>query len=130
MSSLGKGGFTILEGIVALAIVGFAAVAAVEAVGSELRAADRAVVAYTVAALAQDRLAAVTTLDGRDIYPPPDSVAQGLFPTPLDRFRWTTSVSPAFGQPEIYEVTIIITSDRGDYTLRTWLYRPHPAAQW
>jgi len=124
--ALGKRGFTILEAVVALAIVGFAAVAAVEAAGSELRGADRAISAYTEAALAQDRLAAVTILRIDELNAPPDSVARGTFPKPLDGFHWLAAVEPALGEHDMYDVTIRITSDRSDYTLTTRLYRPRP----
>ena len=124
MPTLGRRGFTILEAVVALAIVGFAAVAALEAVGSELRGADRAALAYTAAALAQDRLAAAMVLGADEMNPPPDSVTRGVFPAPFEGFRWLTSVQPTFGERDMYDVTISITSDRSDYTIVTRLYRP------
>lgn len=125
MSSRAEGGFTILEAIVALAIVGFAAVAAVEAVASEMRAIDRAGIAYTNAALSQDRIAVVTLLEVSQLNLLPDSTARGVFAAPFDAFHWTTKVSPTFGQHDLYDVTIAITSDRSEYTVRTRLYRPH-----
>jgi len=128
VSSRGNRGFTILEAVVALAIVGFAAVAAIEAVGSELRAADRAVMAYTFAALAQDRLTAVAILEGDKVNVLPDSVARGAFPVPFDGFRWTTTASPTLGQHDMYDVTITVANERGDYTVVTRLYRPRPLA--
>lgn len=124
MSSRADRGFTILEAVVALAIVGFAAVAAVEAVGSEMRTIDRAGFAYTNAALAQDRVAAVTLLEVSQLNLLPDSMARGEFAAPFDAFHWTTKVSPTFGQHDLYDVTIAITSDRSDYTVLTRLYRP------
>ena len=124
MSSRAERGFTILEAVVALAIVGFAAVAAVEAVGSELRAVDRAGVAYTNAALAQDRLDAVKLLEVDQLNLLPDSVARGTFAGPFEAFHWTTVVSHTFGQHDMYDVAIAITSDRGDFAVQTRLYRP------
>jgi len=121
-------GFTILEAVVALAIIGFAAVAAVEAVASELRAADRAVMAYTFAALAQDRLTAVAILEGDEVNVLPDSIARGAFLAPFDGFRWTTSASPTLGQHDMYDVTITVANERRDYTVVTRLYRPRRTA--
>lgn len=125
MSRADRRGFTILEAIVALAIVGFAAVAAVEAVGSELRGADRAALAYTTAALAQDRLVAVTILDGEQLNPLPDSVARGAFPAPFEAYHWVTLAFPVFGKRDMYDVSITVTSDRTEFALATRLYRPH-----
>src|SRR6059036_69164 len=49
-------GFTLLEVVVALAIVGIAGVAALEAFGAEVRGADKTQQALPAAALAEERL--------------------------------------------------------------------------
>lgn len=128
MSRRAEAGFTILEAVIALAIVGLAGVSALEAVGGELRTADRAIEAYTVAALAQDRLAMVSLVSPRAMSPFPDSLARGTFGEPFERFRWTAKVEPVSGARELYDVTVTITGGGGrpDYTLATRLYRPVP----
>src|SRR6266511_768937 len=77
MSSRAEHGFTILEAVVALAIVGLAGVAALEAVGGEIRGVERARDAYTTAALAQHRMAEITTLAPEHLDPRPESVTRG-----------------------------------------------------
>jgi type II secretion system protein I len=123
-SSRANRGFTILEAVVALAIVGLAGVSALEAVGGELRAADRAADAYVASALAQDRLAAITLLAPRDLSALPDSLASGTFAAPFGAYRWTATVQPVLGERELYEVTVSIAGERTDYTVTTRAYRP------
>jgi type II secretory pathway pseudopilin PulG len=120
-------GFTILEAVIALAIVGLAGVSALEAVGGELRTADRASEAYTLAALAQDRLAKVALVSAKAMSPFPDSLARGTFAPPFERYRWTAKAEPVSGARELYAVTVTITGDRRDYSLHTRLYRPIPS---
>jgi general secretion pathway protein I len=126
MSSRADRGFTILEAVVALAIVGLAGVAALEAVGGEIRGIDRAREAYTTAALAQDRLATITVLPPEDLNPLPDSLARGTFAEPFKDYRWTATLHPLFGERDIYELIVAIDSDHAHYTVATRLYRPVP----
>ena len=126
MSSRADRGFTILEAVVALAIVGLAGVSALEAVGGEVRAAQRAAEAYAASALAQDRLAALTLLAPADFSHPPDSLSRGTFPAPLDAYRWTATVEPVLGEQELYDVTVTIASDETRYEVQTRVYRPVP----
>ena len=123
MPTLGSRGFTILEAVAALAILGLAGVAAFEAVGGELRSADRARTAATVSALAQDRLAAITLLPLRDLQPLADSFAGGAFPSPFEHYAWTASVRPRFGDRDLYDVTVEVSSGETRYVLATRLYR-------
>jgi len=120
-------GFTLIEAVVALTIVGIAGVGALEALGAEVRGAERAREAYIVAGLGQDRLAAVTVVSPSDMLHLPDSVARGTFPPPFDGYRWTTSVEPLFGAPDLYAVRIAISGARAEYAIETRLYRPVPA---
>lgn len=126
MLSRVRRGFTILEAVVALAIVGLAGVSALEAVGGELRAAERAADAYVASALAQDRLAAVGLLAARDFAHLPDSLRRGAFAPPFGGYRWTATAEPVVGERELYEVTVSIGGDRPSYTLTTRMYRPVP----
>ena len=126
MSIRGRRGFTILEAVIALAVVGLAGVSALEAMGAEIRAADRAAEAYTLAALAQDRLAVIASVSPRTLSALPDTLARGTFPPPFAIYRWTGSVQPVAGAGELYDVTVTISGERRDYAVRTRLFRPLP----
>ena len=126
MSIRDSRGFTILEAVIALAIVGLAGVSALEAMGGEIRAADRAADAYTFSALAQDRLAFLSMSSPRALAALPDSLARGTFVPPLDLYRWTATAEPVLGAPELYDINVTIHGTRREYSVRTRLYRPTP----
>jgi prepilin-type N-terminal cleavage/methylation domain-containing protein len=119
-------GFTILEAVIALAIVGLAGVAALEALGGELRAAERAGAVSTAAALAQDRLAAIAMVPAPDLGRLPDSLARGAFTEPLTDYRWRASVRPVLGERDLYDATVAVTGRGSEYSVTTRLYRPRP----
>ena len=126
MSPRANRGFTILEAVIALAIVGLAGVSALEAMGGEIRAANHAAGAYTLSALAQDRLALVALASPRALVSLPDSLARGTFAPPFEAYRWTAQAHAISGERELYDVTVTILGEGREYAVRTRLYRPIP----
>lgn len=123
MSVADRMGFTLLEAVVAITIVGLAAVAALEALGGEFRVTGQARQALRAEALAGQRLALTELLDVADLETLPDSVAAGSFSTPFEGYRWTTEVRPVPGERGLYDVGVGIEGVAGSYSLRTRLYR-------
>lgn len=119
-----EGGFTLLEAVVAVAIVGAASVSVLAAFGGELRAAERARTGLEAEALASDRLAVLRLQSTERLSALPDSVTRGHFAPPLDQYRWEMVVRPSFGTRDLYDAAVTVTWDVGKYTLRTRLYRP------
>ncbi|HEU4631963.1 MAG TPA: hypothetical protein VFS08_19595 [Gemmatimonadaceae bacterium] len=117
-----RAGITLFETVVALAIVGMTAVGALTAVGSELRAAERARRTMEAAALATQRVALLDLLTEQELLALPDSVRAGRFDEPLEAYRWETSSASA-GEDGVYAVTVRVTWDGGAYVLPTRLYR-------
>jgi type II secretory pathway pseudopilin PulG len=118
-----RGGFSLLEAVAAVAIVGMTAVGALEASGSELRTAARAQRAIESEALATARLDFMNLLYDADLQALPDSVAKGRFDKPLDRYSWTATSTPYSDQAGVYDVHVTISWADGSYTQRTYLYR-------
>lgn len=118
-------GFTILEAVIALAIVGLAGVSALEAMGGEVRAATRTADAYTLSALAQDRLALIALASPRTLASLPDSLARGTFPEPFAAYRWTATSRAVPGERDLYDVSVTIIGDH-EFVVRTRFYRPVP----
>ncbi len=119
-------GFTLLEVVVALAIIGIAGVAALEAFGAEARAADRAQQALPAAVLAQERMGRLALLATPELARLPDSLARGTFPVPFDAYSWRATSGAVLGERDLYEVAVEVAWNGGAYALRTRWYRPMP----
>lgn len=127
-------GFTILEAIVAVTIVGVTAVASLAAFGGQLRAGARAQVALEAEALAEEqlarlRLAAGGRSGGRTGGQElggylSDSLRAGTFSSPFGRYRWESLLQPSPHEAELYDARVTIRWDDGEYVLATRLYRP------
>lgn len=129
MHGLDSRGFTLLEALVAVLIVGLAGVAAIETVGAELRTAARAKHALHATALAEFRMETIRVLAPGELGTLPDSVERGTFDPPFERYRWVAAVRPVAGERELYDAEVVVSWTGGALPLSTRLYRPrsHPA---
>ena len=116
MSRAVRRGFVLLEAVVALAVVGLCAAAALELFASHLRAAGRIPQRLTAAALAQDRMTAVRLLEPRQLRHVPDSIASGQFPPPFASYRWRAAVTPSVAD-DLYDIRVEISWPDGAYTI-------------
>jgi type II secretory pathway pseudopilin PulG len=123
-----RSGISLLEAVVAVAIVGMTSVAALEAVGSDLRTAERARRAVEVEQLATSRLEFMNLLTDQELQALPDSVSSGTFPKPLDEYSWKTTSAPLADQAGVYAIHVTVDWPSGSYTLRSYAYRTPPFA--
>jgi prepilin-type N-terminal cleavage/methylation domain-containing protein len=121
-----RAGFSLLEAVIALAIVGVTSIAALSAAGTELRATEQARRAVEAEALATDRLAAIRILTDEELRQMPDSIASGTFAAPFDRYRWTVESEPTLGEEGLTDISVTIEWGTGAFELRTKLYRRPP----
>lgn len=121
-----RGGFTVLEAAVALAIIGLTAVGVLGAFGADLRGAERARDVLTATSLAQLQLARIGVTGARELSALPDSLARGTFEPPLDRYRWTASSAPVPGEPDLYDLRVAVEWADGRAGLRSRRFRPVP----
>lgn len=126
MSMDGERGFTLLEAVVALAILGLAVVAALSALSADLRSAERAQRALEAAALAQHRMAVLELLSPEELYSLPNSVARGAFGSPFAGYDWEASVREVPGERDLFDAEVRIGWESGALPLRTRFYRPRP----
>jgi type II secretory pathway pseudopilin PulG len=127
VSRAAERGVTLLEAVVALTIVALAGVAALATVGAELRGAQRSRQAIKASSLAEDRMLQVTLLPVAALDALPDSVRHGDFPDALSGYHWETTAHTVPDEADTYELGVTISwADRGQYTLRTRVYRPRP----
>ncbi len=124
MSGAGRPGFTLLEAVVALAIVSITALGALAALAAELRTADRVQWMLPAAALAEDRLARITLLHESELRPLADSLKIGRFGPPFGDYAWSAVVRPNRNESSIYDVEVRVEWESGAYELRSRLYRP------
>jgi len=123
MRSRARVGFTLLEAIVALAIVSIVSIGVLAAEGTALRAESIANVRLPLAALAQDRMTAVDLFDGRldDL---PDSIADGTVTTSLAAAHWHVRTAPERSARGLWTVTIVVRSGADSVLLTSRRYRP------
>jgi type II secretory pathway pseudopilin PulG len=121
-------GISLLEAVVAVAIVGMTSVAALESVGSGMRTAEKSKRAIEAEALASSRLEFMDLMTDRELQALPDSVESGKFLAPLDEYTWKTTSTASEEQAGIYDVRITVSWATGSYTLKTYLYRQPPLA--
>lgn len=120
-----RNGVTLFEAVAAMAIVGLVSIAALEAAGAQMRAAERARRAVEAASLAQQRIDWLDFLNETQLRALPDSVKEGTFDAPLDEYTWETKATPVSTQAGVYDVTVRVLWDKQEqeFTLRTYLYR-------
>jgi prepilin-type N-terminal cleavage/methylation domain-containing protein len=122
-ASVGQG-FSLLEAVVALAIVGLAAVASLAALGQELRSSERVRRALESNALAEERLARLRLLPREELSPLADSLRQGHFGPPFADYTWQLASRSMPGRDELLDVELVIRWPDGAYPLVTRLHRP------
>ena len=116
-------GISLLEAVVAVAIVGMTAISALESVGGGMRTAERSKRAVEAEALASSRLEFMDLMTDRELQSLPDSVESGKFPAPLDEYTWKTTSASVSEQPGVYDVRITVKWSDGSYLLKTYIYR-------
>jgi prepilin-type N-terminal cleavage/methylation domain-containing protein len=121
-SSAARPGFTLLEALVALMILGGAVTAALGAFGAGLRAAASVHAHASAVRLAETRLSELALL-------PTDSLTyyadgrEGRFAAPLDGFGWRARVSRVTGTEGLLRAAVIVSWSGGEYRLTTEYFR-------
>ena len=116
-------GFSLLEAVVALAIVGVTAVAGLGAAAAEARAAEDARTVLEAEALAVQQLALIETLTGEELQRLPDSLARGDFEEPFARYHFRATTTPVLGEEGLTRVDVEVEWNGGSFPIRTMLYR-------
>lgn len=124
MSRTGRRGFTLLEAVVALAILGVAVVAVLGAFAGDLRATERVRRTLVAEVLAEQRLATLRLLGAAELASVPDSLRHGTFAAPLNDYRWTMDASRVRNEDGLFEFHVRIEWPRGAYVLASRGYAP------
>src|ERR1700754_778686 len=110
-------GVSLLEAVVAIAVVGMTAVSALESVGAGMRAAEKSRRAIEAEALATSRLEFMDFMSDKQLQSLPDSVQSGKWVAPLDEYSWKTTAAPLNDQAGVFDVRITVAWEGGSYTL-------------
>jgi len=119
-----RAGFTLLEAMVALAIVGTVAIGALEAYATEARAATRERESAPAAALARERMARLELLDTHTLRTLPESLSRGRLTVGPIPYEWTALARAVYREPDLYELSVDVRWPDGAVALRGRSYRP------
>jgi type II secretory pathway pseudopilin PulG len=117
-------GFVLLEAVVAMAILGVASIVLLQVRSQQIRVATQARELLTAQALAEDRLAALRLLDFDVLSDPPDSLMEGRFPAPFDRYTWTAEVELMKDEYDLFGLEVVVEGPAERFPLRTLVHRP------
>ena len=121
-----RGGFVLLEAVVALAILGVASIVLLQVRAQQIRVATQARELLTAQALAEDRISALRMLDYLLLADPPDSLLEGVFPPPFEDFSWTAQVEPMEDEYDLFGVQVEVLGPAERFPLRTLMHRARP----
>lgn len=108
----------------ALTILGVVSVTGLAAIRAELDTTNRTTRAVEAAALAQNQLAKLKLLPARELATLPDSLRRGGFQPPHAGYRWSATAADVRGERDLYEITIGIEWDDGEFQLVSRVHRP------
>lgn len=117
-------GFTLLEVVTALAVIGLVAVSALATVGQQLKVAAHAHQIARAEELSAQRLAALRLLTTSQFRSLPDTMARGRFAAPDAGYTYHVVATPLLNDQDLSDVRIDIEWDGGSYALRTRMYTP------
>ncbi|HEU0300269.1 MAG TPA: type II secretion system protein [Longimicrobium sp.] len=119
----GRGGFTLLESLVALVILGVALTPLLSAVTDGVRAQGRLGAAHEAVSLAEAKMAelALMPVDSIPRYLQPRS---GWFAAPFAGYRWRALLRPEPASPALVRGAVLVEWKDGSYSLETIFHRP------
>ena len=120
------GGFVLMEALVALTIIGLAAIGLLAATAAQVRTADKAVQLLTARSLAEERMAMLRVLTYDDMNDLPDSLAAGRFPEPFQEYAWRAEIAPADGEYDLFSAAVAVTINGEEFPLRTLIHVAEP----
>ncbi|HEX2077479.1 MAG TPA: type II secretion system protein [Longimicrobium sp.] len=119
----GRGGFTLLESMVALVILGLALTPLLHAVTDGVRAQGRLGAVHEAVSLAEAKMAelALMPVDSIPRYLEPRA---GWFAAPFGGYRWRALLRPDPASPALVRGAVLVEWKDGSYSLETIFHRP------
>lgn len=131
MSGSVRRGFTLLEALVALVLVGTVVAGTLSLVGATLRGASMVAAHARAVTLADARMSALTLVPAESI-PYYRRLREGAFAPPFEDYRWRARLVRGRVSPALLRATVAVTWHDGEYALATELFRREllPGARW
>ncbi len=123
MSGGSQAGFTLLEAVVALTIVGMVAIASLRTLGTEISTAGQANRALVLSALAADRIAHMKVLDRDELEFLPDSIRRGTFRPPFLEYRWDATSIEVLDAIGLFDISVTVVGGDDEFSVSSRLYR-------
>jgi prepilin-type N-terminal cleavage/methylation domain-containing protein len=117
-------GVTLLETLVALAVISLIAASALATAAAQTRLTTRARRTERAEWLATERLAMLRVLPATALRSLPDSIAVGRYAPPNDGFAWRVTSTPVLGELDLYEIGVEVGWEDGALALQTRRYVP------
>lgn len=115
-------GFSLLEVVVALVVVGLTLAGALGAAAADIRASRKVADALEAAALADAVLARIELMSATELAELGANEA-GRFGAPMERYHWRADVRPVSGELDLMEVHVSISWAGGSLEVSTRLAR-------
>ena len=126
-----RGGFVLMEAVVALAIIGLVSIALLATTAAQVRTADKASLLLTARTLADERMATLRMLSYDQLREVPDSLVTGTFPAPFENWSWRAEVVQINENEEydLFSVGVAVDGFDESFALRTLVHEPRPVLQ-
>ncbi|HSJ23642.1 MAG TPA: hypothetical protein VK929_03085 [Longimicrobiales bacterium] len=122
-----RGGFVLMEAVIALAIISLVAIALLGATAAQVRTADKGALLLVTQGLAEERMATLRALSWFELTDLPDSLAAGTFPAPFHEYAWRTEVMMLPGEVDLFSVGVAVTVADEAFMLSSLVHEPQPA---
>jgi type II secretory pathway pseudopilin PulG len=121
-----RGGFVLMEAVIALALIGLVALGVLGASTMQVRTADKAALLLSARALAEERVATLRALNYDELSSLPDSLAAGTFPPPFEAYSWRAEVEALDGEYDLFSIGVMVTVADEAFPLHTLVHEPRP----
>lgn len=118
-------GFTVIEALAALLVIGAIGVSALGFVAQEMRSDERSDATLVAAALTEDLLFRAQFI-GSDSLTANGSPSDGQFAAPLEKYHWHVEITQSLGDSMLLDVFARVSWRGGQYSAGTRFISPHP----
>jgi type II secretory pathway pseudopilin PulG len=121
-----RGGFVLMEAVIALSIIALVAVALLAATGAQVRTADKGALLLVSQALAEERMATLRSLGYDQLLDMPDSIAAGAFMPPFQEYTWQAAVTQLPDEYDLFGLSVVVNVADEAFSMNSVLHEPRP----